>query len=90
MNELEKAEIKGTTRTIIGTIILILIVVNAIFINNKWLSTFLFGFVISQLIESIIDFIISDISFKKIRKQLDEMYKDDETYQKLFKGSNRK
>lgn len=85
MNELEKAEIKGTARMIIGTIILILIVVNAIFINNKWLSTFSFGFVISQLIESIIDFIISDISWKKIRKQLDEMYKDDETYNKLFK-----
>ena len=85
MSELEKAEIKHIARMIIGTIILILIVVNAIFINSKWLSTFSFGFVISQLIESIIDFIISDISWKKLRKQLDEMYKDDKTYNKLFK-----
>lgn len=85
MSELEKAKIKYISRNIIGIILLILIVLNAIFIKNKWLSTFLFGFVVSQLIESIIDFIISDISCKRTRKKLDEMYKDDETYQRLFK-----
>lgn len=85
MNELEKVEIKYIARMILGAIILILVVVNAIFINSKWLSTFLFGFIISQLIESIIDTIISDISCKRIQKKLDEMYKDDETYQRLFK-----
>lgn len=85
MNELERRKIKYISRNIIGIILMILIVLNAIFIKNKWLGTFLFGFSISQLIESIIDFIISDISCKKLRKKLDEMYKDDETYQRLFK-----
>ena len=85
MNELERVEIKYISRMIIGSILIILIVINAIVIQNKWLATFLFGFAISQLIESVIDFIISDISSKRLQKKLDEMYKDDETYQRLFK-----
>ena len=85
MSELEKGKIKFISRSIIGIIIIILLILNAIFIKNKWLSAYLLGFTISQLIESIIEFIISDISCKRIQKKLDEMYKDDETYQRLFK-----
>lgn len=85
MNEIEKVKIKYIARMITGIVLIILITINIIFIKSKWLSTFLLGFSVSQLIESIIDFTISDISCKRIKKKLDEMYKDDETYQKLFK-----
>ena len=85
MNEFEKTKVKHITRMIIENILIIVILVNAIFIKSKWLSIFLTGFIVSLLIECIIDFIITYISCKKIEKRLDDMYKDDETYQKLFK-----
>jgi len=85
MNEYEKSKIKHISRMIIEIIFMIVVFINAIFIKSKWLSTFLFGFIVSLLIDCIIDFIIADIDSKKLTKKLDEMYKDDETYQRLFK-----
>ena len=85
MSEYEKFKIKHISRIVIEVIFMIAVLVNAIFIRSKWLSTFLFGFIVSLLIDCIIDFIIADISSKKIQKRLDEMYQDDETYQRLFK-----
>ena len=85
MNRYEEAKTKHILRMIICFIFMIAVLINAIFIKSKWLSTFFMGFIVSLLIECIIDFIIADISCKKITKKLDEMYKDNETYQKLFK-----
>lgn len=84
-NNMNEFKIKHISRTIIQVVFMIVVFVNAIFIKSKWLSTFLMGFIVALLIDCIIDFIIADISSKKIIKKLDEMYKDDETYQRLFK-----
>lgn len=85
MKYLDKAKITYNYNIIVGTLLLVLILINRWFIKCHELSYFLFGFVIAQLFRVILDFIMVDIESKRLRKELDNMYKDDETYQRLFK-----
>jgi hypothetical protein len=82
---IDKVKINYIYNMTVGTILIILISLNRFYIKSDTLTCVLFGFCIAQLIKVILEFIITSIESKRLREKLDEIYKDDELYQKLFK-----